>query len=79
MRVLNLAGIILAILGGCWAGYSFIALSGESIPYQDAPESLLKAQAVAIAGHESNLLAGIVIAFVGLGLIAISWLTSRKD
>ena len=78
MKILRWIGIALLIFGIGWAVYAIAALVGESMPYQDAPASLLAEQAAALAAYQADLVIGLACALLGLVVLAIAWRRGRK-
>ena len=58
--------------------YAIAVLAGDSLPYQDAPPELLKAQAASIAYHERLFGAGAGVLLAGLVALAFSLRSPRK-
>ena len=54
--------------------YAFVALAGVSLPYQDAPEAMLRQQAIQITNAESLLRWSALL----VGGLALAWLVARR-
>lgn len=78
MKILRWIGIALLIFGIGWVVYAIAALVGASMPYQDAPASLLAEQAAALAAYQADLVIGLACALLGLVVLAIAWRRGRK-
>lgn len=78
MRILRGMGALLVMLGAGLAVYALAALVGESMPYQDAPASLLAQQAAALAAYQADLAMGLACALLGLVVLAFAWYRGRK-
>jgi hypothetical protein len=73
MRTGSFIFVVVALLGAC---FSFLALSGASLPYQDATPEMLERQADQIQFWGSALFANLLVLITGgWGL----WRSRRKN
>lgn len=63
--------VAIAVIGALWTGYSFLALSGTSLPYQDPTPEMAAAQRAQVEFWETSFVVGAAV--FAIGLAGVVW------